>query len=62
MTGAQNADDFIHVVVVGTENRNPAQLLGNLPGRARVETFGGHHHDEDVVLLPESSYCVGDGG
>src|SRR5579864_3265419 len=63
MTCPQNAHDFVHVILIGTENRYAAaNLLGKALARIAVEHLHAHAHKKYRVPFAESRYSSGEGG
>ncbi len=55
VAGSQNADQFIHVVLVGSQNRHSAEFLGDAIGRTRIQPLRRRQNHEHIPLLAE---CV----
>ena len=62
VAGTQNADQFIHVVLVGGEDRHAAEFFRDTIGRTRIQAFGRGQNNEDVALLAERLDRIGDRG
>ncbi len=60
VAGAQNADQFVHVVLVRSQDGHAAELFRNAIGRARIQALRRHQNDEHIPLLAERIHGVGD--
>src|ERR1700689_1426589 len=60
VAGAQDADQFIHVVLIRGQNRHAAQPLGNAIRRTRIQTFGCCEDDKYISLLAEGIDSIRD--
>ena len=49
----QNCDELIHVVVIGSENRNAGNLFGDRAAGDGVEALRGDEDGEHAMLLPK---------
>ena len=59
MAPTQNTHEFIYVVVIRSKHGHAAQLLGNPPGRTRIQPLRRNQNHEHMLLLPECPHCIG---
>ena len=58
MTGAQNADHLVHVVVVGAEYGHSAQFFRNPARRPRIQPLGRNQNHKHVPSLAKRRHRV----
>ena len=58
MTRSQDADQFVHVVLIRGQDGDPAQLLGYPIGGTRIQAFSRNQNHKYVALLTKGVHRV----